>query len=236
MIGFILLSCHNFTIYFALLSYGCREPVQHLTNYRLTCCSRVSLNHLYGPSSFEKWSPPKEEDTQVASQEEEEEELFPAAPLHALLHCSRQQHWPGRRQRQPPRGRFGRQRSHSQQHLWNRCPWSWNRHRSVSCLEARRALRNARIPWRLLQISALATGVGCLGGPRKEPVISCSYKTDPSACALPKGWGVCYRAHTCTSAGLHQRLHWNGEGCHNVAEDAALPGLLLLHKQHRNRT
>lgn len=49
---------------------------------------RVSLNHLYGPSSLKKWSLPEEENAQIASQEEEEEELLPAAALHALLHSS----------------------------------------------------------------------------------------------------------------------------------------------------
>lgn len=195
------------------------QPAQHLTNDWLTFGSRVSLNHLYGPSSLEKWPPPKEENTQITSQEEEEEELFPAAPLHALLYCSRQQHWFGRRQRQPPRGRRGRQRSPSQQHLWNRSPWHRNRHRSDCCIEARRAVRNTRISWRLLQIPTVSAGVGCLGGPRKELVISCSCKTDPSTCAVPKGWGVCDRAHTCTSTRLPQRLHWNGEGRHTPAED-----------------
>lgn len=55
--------------------------------------SGVSLNHLYGPSSLQKWSTPEEEDVQVKSQEEEEEELFSPGALHALLHRPQQQQW-----------------------------------------------------------------------------------------------------------------------------------------------
>lgn len=199
-----------------------------LIKWNKSHCSRVSLNHLYGPSSLEKWSPPKEEDTQVASQEEEEEELFPAAALHALLYRSQQQQrsrrrqWPfgGGHQRQqvPP------QQRHRNQHSWCR---SWNR--SNSCLEACRAIRDACISWGLLQVSVVTTGVGCLGGPGKEPVISCSRKTNSSAGAVSDRGGVCDCAHTCTRAWLHHWIHWDGRelGRHRANNTA--------HYRHRRR-
>lgn len=138
-----------------------------LSKWITSCFSRVSLNHLYGPSFLEKWSPPEKKDTQVASQEEEEEELFPAAALHALLHCSQQQHWARRRHWQPFGGLRQRQQVPSKQHHRNQCPWYW----SNSCLKACWAIRNACITWGLLQVLIVTAGVGCLGGPRTEPII-----------------------------------------------------------------
>lgn len=97
---------------------------------------RVSLNHLYGPSSLEKWLPPEEEDTQVTSQKKEEEELFPAGALYAVLHRPQQQQQPRRRQ-QPFGGRCQRQRVPAQQRPRNQHSWrGWSWHWSSSCLEA----------------------------------------------------------------------------------------------------
>lgn len=175
-------------------------------------CSRVSLNHLYGPSSLEKWLPPEEEDTQVASQKEEEEELFPAGALYAVLHRPKQQQQSRRRQ-QPFGGRCQRQRVPPQQRHRNQCSWcGWSCYWSSICLEACWAIRNARVSWGLLQISAVTKGTNYLGGPGEEPAVSCSCQTDSTTSAVSNRGGVCDRTHTCTcaSAWLHQRLHWDG--------------------------
>lgn len=170
------------------------------------CCSRVSLNHLYGPSFFEKWLSPEEEDTQIASQEEEEEELFSARALHALLYRPRQQRWFRRRER-PLWG----QRVSTQQHHGNQRPRCWrSRHRSVSCHEACGAIRDPRISGGLLQVLVVTERTCYLGGPGEEPFVSCSCQTNSTTGPLPNRWCVCDCAHTCACAWLHQRLHRDG--------------------------